>query len=110
MVRTWVVPSSWAAYFSRAASPMTKQVPSSSRMAYSMSGPTARARLLGRVHGVVVHARIFIGPGSSGSGTSVNDTVSAGSCRGRVASSRRISMLDSGVSAPHEYGMTRYDS
>ena len=33
-------------------------------------------------------------------------TVSAGSWRGRVASSRRISKLDSGVSAPHEYGMT----
>ena len=34
--------------------------------------------------------------------SSVNATVRAGSWRGRVASSRRISKLDSGVSAPHE--------
>ena len=37
----------------------------------------------------------------------LNATVNAGSWRGRVASSRRISKFDNGVSAPHEYGMTR---
>lgn len=80
-----------------------------------MSGPVASARLDGRVHGVVVHAQISAGPSPSSSATrpvrpsaaTVNATVRAGSWRGRVASSRRISKFDSGVSAPHEYGMTR---
>ena len=50
---------------------------------------------------------IRMGPGSPSTGTRSKVTVMAGSCRGRVASSRRISKFDSGVSAPQEYGMTR---
>ena len=64
-------------------------------------------RFDGSVHGVVVQARSFIGPGSPGCGTKSKATVMAGSWRGRVASSRRISKFDRGVSAPHEYGITR---
>ena len=75
-----------------------------------MSGPTASTRFDGSVHGVVVQASIRIGPGSPGAGTRSKATVMAGSWRGRVASSRRISKFDRGVSAPHEYGMTRYAS
>ena len=73
-----------------------------------MSPPTATARLDGSVQGVVVQMSIDSGPGSPSTGRRRTATVRAGSCRGRVASSRRISKFDSGVSAPHEYGMTRY--
>ena len=67
-----------------------------------MSLPTARAKLLGSVQGVVVQASIFMGPISSGFCSKSKATVIAGSCLGLVASSNRISKFESGVSAPQE--------
>ncbi len=47
--------------------------------AYSLSGATARARLLGSVQGVVVHARILVEVGAPFSLNKSNATVTAGS-------------------------------
>ena len=58
-----------------------------------MSGPTASARLVGSVHGVVVHAS------SRSPVSSSNQTVTAGVLAVLVdVSSIRVSVLDSGVS------------
>jgi hypothetical protein len=70
-------PSRSFAYAGTRAAPEQYRCPSVSRTAYSMSGPTASARLDGSVHGVVVQTATF-SPVSSW-----NHTVSAGSVRSR---------------------------
>src|SRR5258705_5628590 len=77
--------------------------------AYGMRGPTARARLDGNVHGVVVQTAIF-SAAAPGSVFNWNQTVSAGSCRSRYTSSIRVSVLDSGVSQRQQYASTRKPS
>ena len=74
---------------------------------YSISAPTAKARLEGSVQGVVVHASKRTFSDSFSLASRSKATVTAGSCLGRVASSSLISKFESGVSAPHEYGITR---
>ena len=69
-----------------------------------MSGPTATARLDGRVQGVVVHTH------NRSPLSSRRATVNAGSCRSRYTSSIRVSVLDSGVSHRQQYASTRKPS
>ncbi len=61
-----------------------------------MDGPTASAMLLGSVHGVVVHARMYSLRGPSVPSTS-NRSVSDGSWRPRNESSIRASKFEIGV-------------
>ena len=71
-----------------------------------MSGPTARATFDGSVHGVVVQAS----SDCDGSSSSRNRTVTAGSARGRNASSSRASKFDSGVWHRVQYATTFWPS